>query len=151
MMLLKIILAPVILLFTLLVILGVVYPFIVWGVSHLISADKAEGSIVDVCGVQASYLVSHYNDSNPLFRPLPPDNTSSGVDPYVPLPYALAQVDRVSNYTKIPKEILLDLIYQNVAENEVRNLYVFSPGYYIVNVEELNMEIIRILNKTCSG
>jgi len=146
------VLSPLILLTVLLLILGLLYPLIVWGVSHLISPWRAEGSLNMICGkVVSSSLISYYNESSPLFHPFKQDSTSSGVDPYVPLHYALEQVDRVANETNLPRDLLIKLLMDNAAKNDLLNLYIFTPGYPIVNVEEVNLEIMRILNKTCGG
>ncbi|MGC9181370.1 potassium-transporting ATPase subunit C [Thermogladius sp.] len=138
------------LLLILMVVLGFVYPALVWLVSHAIAPWRAEGSLHVACGrVIASSLVAHYNESSPLFHPFSTNMTSSGADPYVPLTYALEQVDRVSNETGLPRHLLVKLLLDNAAKNAVANLHLFSPGYSIVNVEEVNLEILQILNKTC--
>ncbi|WP_202945694.1 potassium-transporting ATPase subunit C [Thermogladius calderae] len=138
------------LLLILMIVLGFVYPAVVWLVSHAIAPWQAEGSLHVACErVIASSLVAHYNESSPLFHPFSTNMTSSGADPYVPLNYALEQVDRVSNETGLPRHLLVKLLLENAAKNNVANLHLFSPGYNIVNVEEVNLEILQILNKTC--
>ncbi len=145
------VLAPLILLVALLIILGVFYPLVVWGFSHLLAPWRAEGSLNVVCGrVVSSSLISHYNESSPLFHPFKPSSTTSGVDPYVPLQYALDQVDRVANETGLPRGLLVELLVENAAKNNMLNLYIFTPDYNIVNVEEVNLEIMNILQK-CGG
>ncbi len=145
------VLAPLILLVALLIILGVFYPLVVWGFSHLLAPWRAEGSLNVVCGrVVSSSLISHYNESSPLFHPFKPRSTTSGLDPYVPLEYALEQVDRVANETGLPRELLVKLLVENAAKNSVSNLYIFTPDYNIVNVEEVNLEIMNML-QTCRG
>ena len=145
------VLAPLILLVALLLILGVFYPLVVWGFSHLLAPWRAEGSLNVVCGrVVSSSLISHYNESSPLFHPFKPSSTTSGVDPYVPLQYALDQVDRVANETGLPRDLLVELLVENAAKNNMLNLYIFTPDYNIVNVEEVNLEIMNILQK-CGG
>ncbi|WP_148683438.1 potassium-transporting ATPase subunit C [Fervidicoccus fontis] len=130
--------------------LGLLYPALVWGISSLVSPWRAGGSLYTSCGkVISSDLISVYNESSPLFHPFPPNSTSSGVDPYIPLEEAMKQVERVSKETGIPREKLVDLLMSNAAYNDMIDLHVFSPGYSIVNVEEVNMQIMEMMNVTC--
>ncbi|MBE9390839.1 hypothetical protein IOK49_01905 [Fervidicoccus fontis] len=61
----------------------------------------------------------------------------------------MKQVERVSKEMGIPREKLVDLLMSNAAYNDMIDLDVFSPGYSIVNVEEVNMQIMEMMNVTC--
>lgn len=132
--------------------LGLGYPLAAWLAAHAISPWRAEGSVVSVCGrPYASLLAYAYSEDSPLFRPLPPSNTTSGLDPFVPLEYALSQVGRVSAATGIPAEELVSILLKNAEENRAAGLYIFGPGYDVVNVVEVNLRVLSMLNRTCGG
>ncbi len=76
-----------------------------------------------------------------LKAPFPSDmvmGSGSGLEPYISIENALMQAKRVSQYSNIPYEKLVKLIYKNV---EGRTFGIF--GEKRVNVVKLNMELLK--------
>ncbi|MGC8555820.1 MAG: potassium-transporting ATPase subunit C, partial [Conexivisphaera sp.] len=137
--------APLIVAVLALAVLGVAYPLVTWALGALVAPWQSGGSLLALNGtVLGSDIAALPVNSSKLFSALPPSKTTSGIDPYVPLGYALSQVPRISNATGIPQRQLRQLVYRVASEDSRSVLFTFGPSYPIVNVAQLNYELIRL-------
>jgi potassium-transporting ATPase KdpC subunit len=121
---------------------GLLFPFVVTGISQAFLPYQANGSLAQVNGrTVGSYDIDNgftlpiffhaRNETNPL------NASASGVDPDITLQDALAQVPGIHNATGISEEDLTSL----VMSHEQRTLWLFGDPY--VNVLQLNLALIN--------
>lgn len=115
-------------------ILGIVYPTITWALSLAVPKLHSE-------------LVSCYGVTPQFFRQFETENTSSGCDPFIPLNYALKQVPEVSRKTSLPKDVIIHVLLENAEKYRAANLYIFGPGYDIINVNDVNAALAKIVKE----
>lgn len=121
---------------------GLLFPFVVTGISQAILPYQANGSPVQLGG---RTIGSYYIDNGftlPIFfharnESNPQTTSASGVDPDITLNDALSQVPRVNNATGISTADLTDIVMAHVQHT----LWIFGDPY--VNVLELNLALIN--------
>jgi potassium-transporting ATPase KdpC subunit len=125
-----------------LLICGLLFPLVVAGIAQGILPNQANGSRVQLGNrTVGSYYIDNgftlpiffhaRNESNPL------NASASGVDPDIPLSYALYQVSRIHTATGISDASLTSL----VMAHEKWTLWIAGDPY--VNVLELNLALIN--------
>ena len=120
---------------------GLLFPFVISGISQVVMPYQAGGSLVQLGNrTVGSYYIDNgftlpiffhaKNESNPL------NASASGVDPDIPLSDALSQVLRIHDSTGISRSNLISI----VMSHEKRTLWLVGDPY--VNVLELNLALI---------
>ncbi|MDG6988280.1 MAG: potassium-transporting ATPase subunit C [Nitrososphaerota archaeon] len=120
---------------------GLVFPLVVTGIAQGAFPYQANGSQATLNGRSVgSYLVDNNftipvffqgrNESNPM------NASASGVDPDIPLSYALSQVPRIHNATGIPEASLVAIVTSHVQWT------IWIGGSPYVNVLALNLALI---------
>jgi len=120
---------------------GLLFPFVVTGISQVFLPYQANGSLAQVNG----RTVGSYDIDNGFTLPVffharnetsPLTASASGVDPDITLQDALAQVPGIHNATGISEGELTSV----VMSHEQRTLWLFGDPY--VNVLQLNLALI---------
>ncbi|MDP8003582.1 MAG: potassium-transporting ATPase subunit C [Caldisphaera sp.] len=142
---------PIIVFVFVLVIAGIAYPYLLTGLGYLFFKENTIGSPIIINGtIIGSYLIAGKINNSALFWPNYNNSFEFGYDPYITVNQALSQVDRISNYTGIPKSYLIKIIYENSNQIEREDIYIFSSGQRVVNVMQLNYILIKSFPKIYS-
>lgn len=129
---------------------GLLFPLVVTGIAQGAFPYQANGSQATLNGRSVgSYLIDNNftlpsffhgrNESNPA------NASASGVDPDVPLSYALSQVPRIHDATGIPEATLIAIVTSHVQWT------IWIGGDPYVNVLRLNLALIGDYPAAYSG
>lgn len=120
---------------------GIAYPLLLVIIGEVTLPFQSNGSLLTLDGkIIGSKLIAQEFKSDKLFHSRPATNSTSGVDPHIPIDDAFSQIPRISRATGLEANTLRTVVQLEIERNKVSNVLVFAPLY--MNVLQVNLDLI---------